>query len=108
MSEFSEFLREQFAELGVVRVRRMFGGAGLFCDGVMFGLVFEDALYLKVDDRSRAEFEAQELEPFVYERQGKPVSLSFLRAPEEILDDADSALYWGRLALDAAWRGRKA
>ncbi len=107
MSDFSEFLREQFSALGAVHVRRMFGGAGLFCDGLMFGLVADEVLYLKVDEISRGEFEAQDLEPFVYERKGQAVSLSYLRAPEEILDDPDAALHWGQLAFAAAQRGRK-
>lgn len=107
MSDFSEFLREQFAALGTVHVRRMFGGAGLFCDGLMFGLIADEVLYLKVDEINRGEFEALELEPFVYERKGQAVNLSYLRAPEDILDDPDAALYWGELALAAAQRGRK-
>lgn len=107
MSDFSDFLREQFSHLGDVSVRRMFGGAGLFCDGLMFALVVDEVVYLKVDDHNRAAFEEKELEPFVYQRKAQPVTLSYHRAPEEIFDDPDAARYWGRLALDAAVRGRK-
>ncbi len=53
---FAEFLREQLAPLGRVTMRRMFGKTGVFCDGLMFGMVTEDTLYFRVDDHNRALF----------------------------------------------------
>ena len=55
---FAEFLREQLAPLGGVTMRRMFGKTGVFCDGLMFGMVADDTLYFRVDDDSRAAFKA--------------------------------------------------
>jgi DNA transformation protein len=49
---FAEFLREQLAPLGRITVRRMFGKTGVFCDGVMFGMVTENTLYFRVDDQN--------------------------------------------------------
>ncbi len=54
---FAEFLREQLAPLGRVTLRRMFGKTGVFCDGVMFGMVTDNMLYLRVDDDNREAFE---------------------------------------------------
>src|ERR1700687_5615098 len=53
---FAEFLREQLAPLGRITMRRMFGKTGVFCDGLMFGMVTDNMLYLRVDDRNRAAF----------------------------------------------------
>ena len=53
---FAEFLREQLAPVGRVTMRRMFGKTGVFCDGLMFGMVTENMLYLRVDDHNRAAF----------------------------------------------------
>ncbi|HZQ36095.1 MAG TPA: TfoX/Sxy family protein [Dehalococcoidia bacterium] len=53
---FGEFLREQLAPLGRITMRRMFGKTGVFCDGLMFGMVTEDTLYFRVDDGNRAIF----------------------------------------------------
>ena len=50
---FAEFLREQLAPLGRVTLRRMFGKTGVFCDGVMLGMVTDNMLYLRVDDDNR-------------------------------------------------------
>ena len=51
---FADFLREQFAPLGGVSLRRMFGKTGVFCDGVMLAMVSENTLYFRVDDQNRA------------------------------------------------------
>ena len=50
---FAEFLREQLAPVGRVKMRRMFGKTGVFCDGLMFGMVTDNMLYLRVDDHNR-------------------------------------------------------
>ena len=65
-----EFIRDLFAPFGPVAVRRMFGGAGVYCDGLMFGLVSDDTLYFRVDDGNRGAFEAEGLSPFTYEGKG--------------------------------------
>ena len=102
---FGEFLREQLAPLGRVTLRRMFGKTGVFCDGLMFGMVTEDALYFRVDDHNRAAFkEAEVFPPLSYEKQGRTIDLSFWRAPERLLDEPDELVTWAREALAAASR----
>jgi DNA transformation protein len=103
--ELIEFLKEQMAGFGPVSVRRMFGGAGLFRDGLMFALVVGDVLYLKADAASRGTFEAEGLEAFSYATSsGRNTIMSFMRAPEACLDDPDEMTGWCRLAFDAALR----
>ena len=102
---FAEFLREQLAPLGRVTLRRMFGKTGVFCDGVMFGMVTENMLYLRVDDHNRAVFkEAADFPPLNYEKGGSTIDLSFWRAPERLFDEPDELVAWARLALAAARR----
>lgn len=85
---FLELLRDQLNGLGPIRIRRTFGGAGVYCDGVMFALVSEDTLYLKAGDVNRGEFEARSLAPFHYAtRNGHTTIMSYWRAPEDLLDD---------------------
>lgn len=104
-SEWIQYVIEMLQPLGQVRVRSMFGGWGLFCDDVMFGLFAEEILYFKVDDLNRALFEEQELEPFTYTGgKRKPIQMSYYRAPDEIYDNPDAALKWGRIGLEAAQR----
>jgi len=103
-SEFVSYLHEVFAPLGVIRTRRMFGGYGIYHQDLMFAVLIDETLYLKADDSSRANFEALDLPPFRYERQGKFISMSYYQAPEAIFDDPDEARLWGRRAYDAALR----
>jgi DNA transformation protein len=102
---FAEFLREQLAPLGRVTLRRMFGKTGVFCDGVMFGMVTEDTLYFRVDEHNRDAFkEARSPPPLNYRKKGHTIDLSFWRAPERLLDDPDELVAWARVALAAARR----
>jgi DNA transformation protein len=102
---FAEFLREQLAPLGRVTMRRMFGKTGVFCDGLMFGMVTENMLYLRVDDDNRAAFrEAESLPSLNYVKKGAVIDLSFWRAPERLFDEPDELVEWARIALAAARR----
>ena len=102
---FAEFLREQLAPLGRVAMRRMFGKTGVFCNGLMFGMVTNDTLYFRVDDHNRAVFkEAESFPPLNYEKKGRTIDLSFWRAPERLLDEPDELVTWARVALAAARR----
>jgi DNA transformation protein and related proteins len=102
---FAEFVREQLAPLGRVTMRRMFGKTGVFCDGLMFGMVRDDTLYFRVDDHNRAAFEeAASFPPLNYEKKGCSIDLAFWRAPERLFDEADEFVIWARAALAAARR----
>jgi DNA transformation protein len=102
---FAEFLREQLASLGHVTVRRMFGKTGVFCDGLMFGMVTDNTLYFRVDDDNRADFkEAEAYPPLNYSKKGFAIDLSFWRAPERLFDEPDELIAWARAAIAAAGR----
>jgi DNA transformation protein and related proteins len=102
---FAEFLREQLAPLGRLTIRRMFGKSGVFCDGVMFGMVTENTLYFRVDDQNRTTFrEAEAFPPLNYEKKGCTIDLSFWRVPERLFDEPDELVAWARAALAAARR----
>jgi DNA transformation protein and related proteins len=102
---FAEFLREQLSSLGRVTMRRMFGKTGVFCDGLMFGMIADDTLYVRVDDHNKAVFkEAESVPPLNYEKQGRTIDLSFWRVPERLLDEPDELVLWARAALAAAGR----
>jgi DNA transformation protein len=104
-----EFIRELFAQFRPVSVKRMFGGAGIYAEGVMFGLVFDGAIYLKVDETSIPEFERERSRPFVYTRAKSAgrvgrASLSYWRLPERLYDDPEELAVWAGRALAVAER----
>ena len=102
---FAEFLSEQLAPLGNITMRRMFGKTGVFCDGLMLGMVTDNTLYLRVDDDNRAAFqEAASSPPLNYRKKGETIDLSFWRAPERLFDEPDELVTWARIALAAAHR----
>lgn len=105
---YLESLSELFGFVPEFRVKRMFGGAGVFSGELMFALAFEDDLYLRADDESRGELEAIGSEPFTYEARGEVMTLGYWRAPGEIWDEPEAARRWAARALEAARRKRSA
>ena len=100
---YIEFLIEQFAPLGGITPRRMFGGHCLYCDGTVFALVAKNSLFLKVDGENKGEFEKYGSKPF--RPQGHPgVSMSYYEAPAEIFEDPDAMRYWVGGAVSAGRR----
>ena len=101
---FIAFLHELLEPLGKIGVRPMFGGHGVYCDGLFFALVMDGRLYLKVDEETRAAFVAAGCQPFVYEGQDKPIEMSYWNAPEQALDSPEEMRPWARRAIAAARR----
>ena len=102
---FAEFLREQLAGLGVLTFRRMFGKTGVFCEGVMIGMVTHNTLYFRVDELNRSLFsEAEAYPPLNYVKQGAEIDLAFWRVPDRLLDAPEEFTAWARAALAAAHR----
>jgi DNA transformation protein len=101
--DFMEFCLDQLSGLGDVSARRMFGGAGLYCRGKMFGLLANDVAYLKVDDSNRAMFEQRGSEPF-RPYADKPAAMPYYEVPIEVLEDPIELLEWAgeslRIALE--------
>jgi DNA transformation protein and related proteins len=106
-SEFIAFVKDQLAPLGPIVSRRMFSGAGIYCDGVIFALILGDTLYFKVDDGNRSAYQAEGLSPFSYQSRGRTVVIgAYWRVPERLFDDPDEMVAWARAALAAAGRAR--
>jgi DNA transformation protein len=95
---------ELLGPFGTVRTRRMFGGYGVYLDGLMFAIVSGDALYLKADPMNRVEFEQAGCEIFGYARKGRRATLGFFRAPDDAMESAELMLPWARTAYAAALR----
>jgi DNA transformation protein len=99
-----EYIKELFAAFGPVSVRRMFGGAGIFADGLMIGLISDAEIYLKADEVTVPDFETEGLKPFTYGAKRRRVVMSYWRMPERLFDDPDELAQWARAALGAAQR----
>ncbi len=104
MSGFVGYLHEVFERFGPIRARKMFGGYGIYHQGLMFALVHDDTLYLKVDAGNARYFEERGLRQFEYDSNGKIVKLSYCLAPDELLDDREQAAAWAHRSYEAARR----
>jgi DNA transformation protein len=96
------FLHEVFEEFGHIHARRMFGGYGIYHNDIMFGLVADDSLYLKVNESTRTSFISRGLGPFEYNKNGKTIKMSYYLAPEEVFEDKQEAARWAFLAYGVA------
>lgn len=106
-SEFVEYLVEMLQPLGTIRVKSMFGGWGFYADERFFAIVADESFYVKVDDVSRADFEALDLKPFRYEVRGQTrASLDYYEPPAAAMDDRELLCEWGRKGLAAAERAQ--
>jgi DNA transformation protein len=101
---FHEFVAELFAPMGPVSIRRMFGGAGVFRDGLMFALLGDDTIYLKTDAKLRTDLEAEGCAPFVWTKPstGEEIDMGYVSLPSSAMDDSDEASAWARRALAVA------
>ena len=106
-ASFLDYAKDLFAPFGDISIRKMFGGAGIYCDGAIFAIIGDDDIWFKVDDVTRAEFEAAGLAPFEIEMNGKTGTMSYYNAPEDIFDDNDVLRRWTELALAASARAKK-
>jgi DNA transformation protein and related proteins len=100
-----DFLFDLFAGFGPVTIRRMFSGFGISADGTNFGLALRGGLYLRADDQTIPQFEAEGSKPFQYQTRAKTVTVnSYWQLPERLYDDPDELTGWARAALSAAQR----
>jgi DNA transformation protein len=101
--EFIDYVIDQLTAWADVSVRRMFGGAGLYCDGTMFGLIADDIAYLKVDDSNRQDFIKAGSSPFnPYLDKGKTTIMSYYDIPVDVLEDRDQLAAWAERSLAIA------
>lgn len=103
---YREFALEQLGRVFPVTSRAMFGGVGIYADGLFFALLDDDTLYLKVDDTNRGAFEAAGMGPFQPFGEGSN-PMQYYRLPEDLLEDPDRLRPWAEAAVEVARRARR-
>lgn len=101
-----DHLHDLFARFGAVSLRKMFGAHGIFADGLMFGLVEDGEIFLKVNNETQDAFASAGSRPFTYVAKGKTIEIAYWRLPDKAVDDPDEAARWARLAREAALRAQ--
>jgi DNA transformation protein len=103
-----EALEALFEPFGPVSVKRMFGGAGIYADGLCFALELGGEVFVKVDAETEAVFRDAGSSPFVYHAKGKPMTMAYWRLAAAAYDDSDELRRYAALGLDAARRAAAA
>jgi DNA transformation protein len=97
-------LEDLFRPFGAVTVKRMFGGHGIYADGLMFAIEAGGEIFLKTDSESLPHFEARGLKAFVFESRRGQMTTSYRLLPEEAHDEEQELRHWAALAFETARR----
>lgn len=104
-SSFVDETLDRLQVIGPAKAKRMFGGYGIFLDGIMFALIADNELYLKADQQSSHFFENEGLEQFSYTKaEGRIFKMSYYLAPEAFFEELEDTHLWAKRAFDAALR----
>lgn len=101
---FLAYVHELLGPLGQVSIRRMFGGHGVYVDGLFIAIVGEGRIYFKVDEETKPRFLAAGCAPFAIVHKGQPMEMSYWSVPDEAMDTSEDMAPWAKLAIAAALR----
>lgn len=102
--DFIAYLHELLEPVGMVSARAMFGGHGVYVDGIIIGIVVEGRLYMKADAFTESSFAATGSAPFTYPSKNGPMTMSYWSVPDEAMDSSEAMRPWAKLAMEAARR----
>ena len=103
---YKEYVVDQHGKLGYVTVKKMFGGAGIYFNGQIFGLLANDVLYFKVDNSNKSDYERAGMKPF-QPFDDKPMVMPYYEVPIDILEDRELLAEWAKKSLLASRNNTK-
>ena len=101
-------LKALFEPFALVSVKRMFGGHGVYAEGLCFAIESDGEVFLKADAESQPDFAAAGSSPFIYNARGKAMPTSFWRLPAVAHENADELRRWAALGFAGARRAAAA
>lgn len=109
MNEYLEFIIDKFKEINIeISTRKMFGGIGISLGSIFFATIFDNEIYLKVDDSNREDYEKYNMTPFRYPfARKRPLTLQYYKVPVEVLEDSELFLTWVEKSINIAKKSKK-
>ncbi|MDX2471829.1 MAG: TfoX/Sxy family protein [SAR324 cluster bacterium] len=104
--EFSDFISELLEPFGDFTIKRMFGGIGIYWDGIMMAVLFSDELYFKTGPSNIKDYQDKEM-PAFKPFENKPMTMSYSLVPPEVIEDREAMELWATKALEAALAAKK-
>lgn len=98
--EFVNYILDLLSPYGCIKERAMFGGYGIYKEGIIVAIIIADELYFKVDDQSVKVYEAKGSKPFTYKANSKTITLSYRQVPLDVMEDEELLGEW----LIKAWQ----
>ena len=98
-------VEEKLSAVAPITTKPMFGGVGIYSEGLFFALIAEDKLYFKTDDSNRGDFEAAGMEPFYPYDSPKP--MRYWELPPGVLEDEKEFAPWVDKALRVAENAKR-
>ena len=103
--DYLSFVKEQLSDFGILDVKRMFGGVGIFHKGLMFGKIGNDILRFRVDEINQKDYEEKGMKPYHSEKKKK--GMPYWEVPSDVLEDKEKLVKWATIAYDCAVRNKK-
>jgi DNA transformation protein len=104
---FCETVLQHLNQVAPVTARAMFGGYGIYTEGVIFALIADGVLYFKVDDSNRDDYLNAGMRPFTYEGKGKPIEMSYCQLPDAVWQDLATLAVWVEKSAAVSRRAKK-
>jgi len=106
MDSYSKYVLERLSLIGPISTRVMFGGVGFYHQGIMFALIADGTLYMKVDSQNKSAYEDADMQPFTYQGKNKVVQMSYWELPSDVLESEDQIVPWLIASFQAAKRAK--
>lgn len=103
----NQAIEEMFQSLGLITIKKMFGGKSIYVRGVIMAIETNGEIFLKADAASAQQFASVGARQWTYDGKGKSVSMPYWTIPENAFDDPDIMAIWMKLALEAGMRSKK-
>jgi DNA transformation protein len=94
---FKDFIVDQLATMSGLKCRTMFGGYGLYCNEIFFGIIHRDRLYFKTDGESAAAYLERGMDCF--QPNEKQKLIHYYEVPPDVMERADQLRHWAMRAL---------
>ena len=107
MNNFVAYVLELLEPFGQIKHKRMFGGYGIWVDGLIIAIIADDELFFKVDEQTRPKYEAINSHPFTYDGKGKTIAMSYWNIPDDILEDNAQLAEFVEDAYNVSQRAKK-
>jgi DNA transformation protein len=102
-SGYIDYIVDMLSPLKNIRVRRMFGGYGLYSGSTFFALILSDTLHFKVSEHDQLIYQLHGSQPFTYTKKtGQRIALSYWQVPADIIENQTELIAWAERALKAA------